>query len=213
MWEIKIDSREDKDLKKLFSLITEHEYEECELTCADYALFFDGKPAIGIERKRIDDLFSSIKDSRIFHQIDLMIDVYDVNYLAISRSIDDYIYEDQITFNTVMGALASIITRRDVNIIWFEEDDHLITCVEKIFTKIMEGKYNDINTQRSKSTGFIDTEYYALIKIPFVHHTMAMELLEKYDKIEDIKHADEEELKEITGIGDKRSTELKEVLA
>lgn len=212
MWEIKIDSREDEDIKKLFGMITEDDYEVTELTCGDYALFFDGEPAVGVERKRVDDLFSSIKEGRIFHQVDLMIDIYDVNYLAVSRSIGDYIYEDRITFNTVMGALGSIVTRRDFNLIWFEEDDHLVTTVNKIFQKVKEGKYNDINTQRSSSTGFLNSKYYSLIKIPFVHHRMAMELLEKYDEIEDIKSANEEDLKEITGIGEKRSKELKKVI-
>lgn len=211
-WVVKIDEREPDDLKKLYGLITDKKYEITELTSADYALYFNDRPIVGIERKRVDDFFSSIKDNRLFHQCDLMIDIYDVNYLAFSKSIDDYIYNDRITMESVMGAIASVVVRRDINLIWFEEDDHFINCIDKIFTKVIEGKFNDIEIKRRKSNGFINSDYYNLIKIPFINNDMAEDMLEKYDDLEGLSKLSKDELMQFDGVGEKRSKELKEVL-
>ena len=212
LWKIYLDNREPSELQTLFGLLCEKDYEVKSLLAGDFALYFDDKPAVGVERKRVDDLFQSIKDGRIFKQVDLMIDVYDVCYLAISRSIDDYIHNDNINLNMVMGTIASIVTRRDVNLIWFESDDHLITCVLKIFEKIMEGKYNDIEVARRKSDGFLSSDYYSLIKMPYIHHNSAMKLLKMFGDLEGVKNASVKELMKIKGIGKKRSKELKRVL-
>lgn len=212
LWKIYLDRREPKELRTLFDLMIDVDYEVTNLLAGDFALYYDDEPAVGIERKRIDDLFKSIKNGRIFKQIDLMIDIYDVVFLAISRKIDDYIYNNNINLNTVMGTIASIVIRRDVNLIWFESDDHLITCVLKMFEKIKEGKYNDIEVARRKSSGFMNSEYYALIKIPFITHRIAIDLLNEFNDKNGVKNAPIEELVKIKGIGNKRAKELKEVI-
>jgi len=212
-WNIKIDKREPDDIIKLFKMMCPDEYEITieNLTCGDYSLYYKDKPVVGIERKRIDDLFKSIKDSRIFHQADLMIDYYDINYLAITKNLEEYIYKSDMTMSNIMGTIGSLVVRRDINLLWFQEEDHFVHAIIKIFEKIMEGKYNDINVVR-RDSDFINSDYYNLIKIGWVNKDMAKDLIDEYNDINTIYNAPEEELKKIKGIGDKRVKELKNIL-
>jgi len=212
-WVIKVDKREPKDMRKLFTMMCPDEYNVSveHMTCGDYALYYKQIPVAGIERKRVDDLFNSIKDNRVFKQADLMIDYYDINYLAITKNLEDYIFKSEMTMSNIMGTLGSLVVRRDINLLWFQEEDHFVHAVIKIFEKIMEGKYDDVNVVR-RDSDFIDSDYYNLIKIGWMNKDMAKTLLDEFDNIEDIYNAPDDELKDIRGIGDKRVEELKQIL-
>lgn len=210
-WSIKLDIREPGEIKELSYGICKYEYEVDTLLSGDFALFYEDKPVVGVERKGAKDFVDSIRDGRIFKQVDLMKDVYEVNFIAISGSIGDELYDTDIPMSVIMGTIASLVTRRGVNILWFDYDDHLVDCIFLIFEKIMDGKYDDIEVGRKKAD-FISFPYYSLIKIPFVHNSMANELLTRFDSLEEIADAEKDELLKVKGIGEKRYKELKEVL-
>ncbi|MGV9142256.1 MAG: ERCC4 domain-containing protein [Promethearchaeota archaeon] len=206
MWTIKIDVREPSDIIKLFELLCPDNFnvEKAKLVCGDYALFYNEEPVVGIERKEISDLFESIKDNRLFHQVDLLIDYYDICYLGITKNLEDKIFKSEMDMNMIMGSLSSVVVRRDINLLWFQEEDHFIQATIKIFEKISEGKYNDVNVKR-RDSDFVDTDYYHLIKIPWMNNERAEKLLDKFGDLDGILSSTKRELMEIKGIGKKRS--------
>lgn len=209
-WLFKYDSREPDEVKELTRAFCEYECEVETLMSGDFALFYKEEPVVGVERKSAKDFIDSIRDGRIFKQTDLMKDVYQINFIAVSGSIGDYLYDTEMSMSVIMGTIASLITRRGINVLWFDYDDQLIECILAMFKKITEGKYKDIEVGRKAE--FVSYPIYTLVKMPFVSSRMANDLLEKFGSIENIAVADKAELMEINGIGKKRYKELKEVL-
>lgn len=207
-WAVFVDKREPRDILELCDCLSPIEYKVVNLLCGDFALYYNNIPVVGIERKEIKDLLLSIKDKRIFLQSDMMKGSYDINYIAISGSLGDEIYDSNLSTSVVMGTISSLIVRRGMNIIWFERDDHLVECVFGIFEKIIDGKYDDIETSRSFGSRFKSFPYYTLIKIPFINNKIAEELLERFGTIEQIKEASKDELMEIKGLGPVKSEKL-----
>lgn len=209
-WTFKLDSREPPEVKELTDLLCEYKYEVATLPSADMALFYSDIPVIGVERKSSKDFIDSIRDGRVFRQADMMKGFYQVSFIAVSGSIGDYLYDTEIPMSVIMGTIASLVTRRNINILWFDYDDQLVDCILYMFKKITEGKYDDVKVGREAE--FISYPIYTLVKIPFVSSVMANDLLEKFGSIDDIAKAEKDELMEIKGIGEKRYKELKEVL-
>jgi len=212
-WYCYVDTREPDTIMELLNLY-DLDFEQNTLTSADFALYYSNEPIVGIERKTISDLVNSIINKRLFSQLDRMNKMYKVNVLAISGTMTEY--EDmmlkrrrKVRTQTIMGTLASAMTRNGCNIMWFEHDDYLVDCLCRMFKKVMQGKYGKIRSTNAK--GFEAKPESTLMIVPGIRLETAQRLIERFGTIKDIAMADKEELKEVKGIGDSRAQKIKEL--
>lgn len=213
-WQAYWDSREQEPIPSLVEVM-ENDLRKKALDSGDFALYLDGDPIIGIERKKIGDLVNSIKDKRIFKQADRMRKRYQVSILMIRgtlKSYEEMMWNRGKTVKTsvIMGTLTSLMVRNGMNLMWFESDDYLVDAIDRIFTKVKEGKVGQIRSTNVRQLRSRPCQ--TLMAVPGITYSVARSLIDEFGNIEAIKQASVEELCEIYGIGEKRADSLRRLL-
>jgi len=133
--QIQIDDREDGVLINILTNISEQDGFKVKvkrLKTGDY-VFQD----VAIERKTINDFIGSILDGRLKSQITRMNEKFKYNYVLVSGLISK---RENKEFNdhAILGMLASLLVKSNVNVIMLENDKDLIYFVNRLFNKHRE---------------------------------------------------------------------------
>ncbi len=187
-----IDDREDRRVVSLISkypTIIENE----RLICADYVL----SDRVAIERKTDSDFQSSLMDGRLFTQASEIGKKYQCAIIAIiGKNFDKKLIK------AINGAIISLSVDFHLPIMFFDNDEKFALFLFEVAKREQfHHKRNvAVNSQR-KPTDIQKEIQFIVESLPGIGPVTAQQLLAKFQTIENLMTANEEQLKEVAGIG------------
>jgi ERCC4-type nuclease len=205
---IQIDSREDSQLSRhVIDLCDKQkiEYEKIWLEIGDYII-----GDCCIEAKSAADFLQSVRNNRIFNQLDNMDRAYNKNIILIYGTLDDAIaYLDRTNYNSIkwrtklkkkfVGALTSIALHTDVKPVWvdsYRTASHIILATVAHIDKELI-----IHKELPKKIRTDDVRVDVLSEIKGVSVDKAKALLSTFESIAEISMATNSAICKIDGIG------------
>ena len=206
-----IDKREKSNLAELIikrAKLMHIPYDYVWLEIGDYVL--QTEPSVCFEAKSIQDFLGSVRNNRLFNQIDNMQDAYDINTVLIHGHIEDAVgYLDLIDSNNirwknklkgmVCGAIASINIHTNTRCLWVPSLDEAAHIVMASCSQVKKPLI--IKKQLPKKTRSDDVRVDVLVGIDGISAKKARELLSKHGSIDELASCTIEELIKIKGIG------------
>jgi Fanconi anemia group M protein len=195
-----IDSRE-KNSKVLFFLKKEGiDLEFKKLDCGDYIL----SDRVAVEYKKGDDLLSSIIDGRLFEQLGLLTNAYQIPILLIEGFPTGGIHPEAIA-----GALSSFMIDFGVNIIQTQNSEESATILKRITMREQKTKKRRIQIRKAvKMSNPNEYAIQVLGSFPGINRTLASRLLETFGTISNVINAPLEELEKVEGLGPIKSKKI-----
>ncbi|BCU70628.1 3'-flap repair endonuclease Xpf [Stygiolobus caldivivus] len=181
------------------------------LSVADYVI----SEKIGIERKSVTDLVSSVFDKRFFDQLSRLKEVYEKPVLLIEGKLD-YIKNITDRWNAISAAIISAVFDLDIKVIYSmtKRDSAYILykIADKAFSSPQDNQKGVINLHdKPKFENLRDMQLYVIESLPYVGSKLAPKLLEKFGSIEEVCKASVSELEKVIG-SRKRAEEIYKVL-
>ena len=212
-----IDKREKSNLAELIikrANLMHIPYEYVWLEIGDYVL--QTEPSVCFEAKSVQDFLGSVRNNRLFNQIDNMQDAYDINTVLIHGHIEDAIgYLDILPSlpignnnnirwknklkGMICGAIASINIHTETNCLWVPSIDEAAHIVMASCSQVKKPLI--IKKQLPKKTRSDDVRVDVLVGIDGISAKKARELLSKHGSIDELASCTIEELIKIKGIG------------
>jgi len=218
-----VDDRE-KHLAGLLEGVCE-EIAFVQLPIGDY-LFTSEDGALLIERKTINDFFSSVRSNRLWDQLLRMMKVEQVLGYAVKRrmcvihgNFKDYLnmvdYGSQTDllkhWSQLMGAFFEVIYVYNTPIIHAESDEALKAFMRILVKRELSGKNDklpDGKWYRKPARADLpvkDRKRYILAALPYIGDTLSKSLLQHFKTISEVASASVEELQEVPKIGKKKA--------
>lgn len=165
---------------------------------------------IAIERKTTKDFQESIADKRLYAQAKNLVEEFKKPVMIIEGT---NIYSGLIQANAVRGALASIAIDFSIPIIPTNSEEDTAAMIYRIAKResVNEKKPIQIRTEK-KPLELEEQQLFIIESLPNIGPVNAKKLLEKFNTVENIINASEEDLMEVEGIGKKIASEIKKVL-
>jgi len=215
MLKIYMDYRE----PKIDALLENFDVEIANLPVGDYLLQM-GDYGVLVERKSSLDFVSSIKNNRLWDQMQRMLADEVMNIfikrraLVIHGFLSDPLFSSGFGWNHIMGALMEIQYKYRIPVFYAEDDDALVEFFRILAKREIEGKnegeiekrWSRIPPKRFMSER--EWKLYVLSSFPNIGPKLAEELLERFGTIEKIARANILELKKIPGVGEKKAKSL-----
>jgi Fanconi anemia group M protein len=178
-----------------------------ELAAGDYVVSED----VAIERKTAADFLQSLIDKRLFEQIIKLKEAYEKPIIIIEG---ESLYGlRNIHQNAIRGALASIVVDYNLPILWSKEAEETAKLIYAVINRCQSLREPSFSLKKGKLPSNISEIQERLISsLPQVNHVLARRLLQTFKKPINIFNSSEEDLKKVSGIGDKKVKLIKEVL-
>lgn len=159
------------------------------------------------EHKQPEDFVSSVKDGRLFSQIEKMKMNYERSYILVSGSLTDLI-EVGMAYNSVIGSLTSCFAR-GCPVIFCDSYENLCAIVKNLSEKLVDNK--DRSTTEIKLP--IKNDSLRLVcSLPGISQKKGQALLDKFGSPMAIFGASIDELMEVDKIGIKIANKIKLIL-
>ena len=204
-----VDNRESqssvlRELKGKDILVLEQQLEIGDYICSD---------RVGIERKRIDDFLASIKDQRLFRQIENLTKCFERPLLILEGNPELLFLERNIHPNVIRGVLASLAIDYKIPIIWTQNAEETAKQIFWIAYREQVKEKRGVQIRSNKKASSLSEEQeYLIAGLPGISTTRARQLLKKFKTPEKVFTATEKRLLKLEGFGEKRIRKLKEVL-
>lgn len=181
------------------------------LEIGDYVI--QTEPSICIEAKSTADFLQSVRNKRVFNQIDNMDREYDENFIIIYGNLDEavsYLGNNTMTLkqsiawrnkmkSTFVGALSSISIHTDIKPIWVENHKVAANIIAAIYENV--DKKLIIQKELPKKIRTDDVRIDILTQIKGISIEKAKQLLKEFGSIAELTHVKIEDLYKIEGIG------------
>jgi len=164
---------------------------------------------IGIERKTTADFAASLANGRLFQQVAALKAVFRKPLLLIEG---DRASIDGIRPQAVQGALTSISVRWFVPILWSQDTEETAYMLFLIARQNVDLRQRWQPVSIKKPTTKRELQHRMLKTIPHVGQHRAALLLDRFGSLERLMTADENELRQIKGIGKKRAILIQQLL-
>ncbi len=159
-----------------------------------------------IERKTREDLENSIIDGRLFFQLEELLKEREKVILIVEGEK----WEERIRKDALMAALSSFIVR-NVSVIFTENvEESAKFLVWLAVKKENHGKEKPLIGKKNKGKEKIAIQLFQTL--PGVSVKISKELIRKFKSFKNLANASEKELREVEGIGKKKSRLIVEVL-
>jgi Fanconi anemia group M protein len=202
--EIVVDDRENSVAKKLSKMDVNVDKQRLEV--ADFLVSED----TAVERKQAEDFVDSILDSRLFDQIIEMQDYS--NPILIIEGDNLYSHRD-VHPNAIRGALATVAIDYGMAVLWSDGNKDTAELLNSLAKREQEDKDKNIAVRADKSpTTDKELQKYVVGGLPGVNTKIAERLLKEFDTIQSVYTASFEELKTVEGIGEKKASEIRELI-
>lgn len=204
---IYVDSRErDKRILEVLNVLgAEIKFQQLEV--GDYVCSQD----VVVERKTTDDLLTSIIDQRLFTQLNEMQRNYAKPLMIIEGT--DLFEKRNMHPNAIRGVLASIVLDYSVPILWTKNKEETAAQIFWIAKREQFGYNNSITIRAKKKLKTMrEKQKYLLAGIPKVSSKVAERLLVEFETPEKVFCANEEELEEVSGIGEALAKGIRKLL-
>ena len=192
-----VDSRE-KNSKILFYLKKEGiELDFKQLDNGDYIL----SDRVAIEYKKGEDLLSSIIDGRLFEQLGSITNAYQIPILLIEGFPSGGIHPEAIA-----GALSSFMIDFGVSIIQTQSSEETAAILKRIAMREQKTKKRPAMIRKAMRISNPKENLVQVISsFPGINRTLASRMLEDFTSIKGVVNSSAEELKDIEGLGPKKS--------
>ncbi len=163
-----------------------------------------------IEKKVTKDFIQSITDKRLFTQLKAMKDNFEKPILIIEGEESLYGY---LQPNIIRGALAAITVDLSIPIIWTRDLADTAGLVYWIAKREQIDEKREVSLRNKKVPETVkERQEYLISSLPDISSVRAKDLLKHFKTPQKIFNADEKELKEVRGVGEKIAKKTKEVL-
>ncbi len=223
-FKVYVDSREPTNMQEMIEKLFPQKVEIVMLNVGDYIFDFI-RYAVVVERKSIDDFVNSIRNNRIWEQLQKILNFKEFNSKEVRRRIlliegtfDQFMPDSQFLsdkqknrfYASMMGALQQIIFVYHVPIIFADNQVALKQFFRILVEREKNGKNDTLPSARwtkeeTKISGEVDYRIIMLSSIPTIGPQLAKNLLRRYRSIKNIVNATKESLAKVPGIGMKRA--------
>lgn len=176
------------------------------LPAGDYVI----NESIGVERKTTSDFITSIIDRRLFNQIERLKSKYPHTILIIEGN-DLYNISD-MSKEAIKGAIYSLAVCWQLPVIFTEDYHETARFLVAAGRQNLQTKKNVLYRTSSKPKSKEKRQLFILQGLPGIGPSLAQKLIDKFQSIEKIFSAPEEELITIKGIGKDKAKHLKEII-
>jgi len=176
------------------------------LDVADYLL----SDRVAVEHKTIRDFADSIIDGRLLSQLSNL-KKYERPLIVIEGEEDLYA-QRKIHPNAIRGVLATIIINYNIPIIQTKNYKETTNLFLMIARREADPSKKDFTLHTAKPLTDKELQEYIIGALPGVGGALAKPLLKKFKTIKNVVNAEEEELKEVELIGDKKARRIKEII-
>ncbi len=195
-----IDSNEPEDVaERLQGLGVEFEVRK--IAPGDYVL-----GPIGIERKTLNDFFSSLVKKRLFEQVQRLRDAYPQPLVILEGDLAEI-----STFKhpqSILGALLAIEITERVPILTTADKDQTAFLLSILWKRQDKGAAEYGLRHKPKGMSQDQRQRFLVEGLPSVGETLARNLLEHFGTVQAVFNAPEEELKKVAKIGDLKAAEI-----
>jgi len=182
---------------------------ELNLECGDFVC----SERVAVERKTVMDFIASIKDQRLFQQMERLLASFERPVLLIEGSQDKLFYENGMHGNSIRGALSSIAVDYRVPIIW---TGNARESAEQIFwmanREQVLGSHELSIRPGAKKPGIKEAQEFIIAGLPGISNVRARKLLEHFKSPAAVFTSTEKELSEAPGVGKKTAKAIRAVL-
>src|SRR3989338_1203436 len=203
-----VDTRENKNIVKHledFGSIVEVK----QLLVGDYVC----SERIIIEKKTTSDFINSIKDQRLFEQIQELKNSVEKPVLMIEGNPELLFYESNMHPNAIRGVLSSIAIDNNIPILWTANTKESAGMIHWIARREQDDMKKEIQI-RAKTTPFSDANHQEFIVagLPNVSNVLSRRLLKKFKTVKKIFSAKPEQLMKVEGIGEEKAKKIWEMI-
>ena len=195
-----IDSNEPEDVaERLRDLGVEFEVRK--IAPGDYVL-----GPVGIERKTLNDFFSSLVKKRLFEPVQRLRDAYPQPLVILEGDLAEI-----STFKhpqSILGALLSIETTERVPVLTTANKDQTALLLSILWKRQDKGAAEYGLRHKPKGMTQDQRQRFLVEGLPNVGETLARNLLEHFGTVQAVFNAPEEELKKVAKIGDLKAAEI-----
>jgi len=193
-------------IKELIEMNVELKLEA--LPNADYIL----SSRVGVEFKTVEDFVQSIIDGRLLQQIKNLKNNFERPLLVI-EGIEDIYSVRNVHANAIRGMLAAITVSYGVPILYtknFKDTAQLFNIIAKREQE-ETGKDFSLHPEK-KNLSIKEQQEYIISSLPGVGSGLAKPLLKYFKSVKNVINAEQKELKEVEGIGEKKAEKIKEIV-
>ncbi|ELZ57633.1 MULTISPECIES: DEAD/DEAH box helicase [unclassified Haloferax] len=200
-----LDSNIARSLSKREDLTTRLET----LAVGDYVL----SDRVAVERKSVSDFLDTLTggDRSIFEQIADLTRHYARPLLVIEGR---GLYEERnIHPGAIRGALSSVAVDFNVSVLFTEDEDDTAELLATIATREQTDRERTVSVHGGKSAKTLDEQQeYVVSAIADIGPVTARTLLEAFGSVEAVMTANEDDLKEVRGVGQVTAERIREVV-
>ncbi len=161
---------------------------------------------VGIERKTLYDFFNSLVRKRLFEQVQRLRDAYPQPLVILEGDLAEI-----STFKhpqSVLGALLALEITERVPVLTTADKDQTALLLSVLWKRQEKGA-SEYGLRHKPKTMTLDQRQRFLIEgLPSVGDTLARNLLERFGSVRSVFNASEDELKQVSKIGDVKATEI-----
>lgn len=179
-----------------------------QLDVGDYVL----SDRVAAERKTASDFISSVKDQRMFSQLESLSKSYEKPLMIIEGS-PEMLFGNGLHPNSVRGALSSIAIDLGIPVIWTRNPKETAAQLYWIARREQEDLGRNVQIRSFSMDAPLHKHQEFLVSgLPFINAVMSRRLLEKFGTPRRLFAASEEQLKEVEGIGEVKAGKIRELL-
>lgn len=199
------DSRENGCAKKLVEMGADVELKR--LDVADYIC----SSRVGVEIKTVEDFVSSIIDGRLLRQLNALKTSFERPVLIMEGEQDIYSVR-KVHPNAIRGMLATIAASYGIPIMRSANTAETAALILALAKREQKNEIGDFELHSKKPLTLKEQQEYVVSSLPGIEATLAKNLLRNFKTIKEIANADEEKLKNVEKIGDKKAADIRKVL-
>ncbi|RDZ66239.1 Hef nuclease [Haloferax sp. Atlit-12N] len=179
------------------------------LAVGDYVL----SDRVAVERKSVSDFLDTLTggDRSIFEQVADLTRHYARPLLIIEGR--DLYEERNIHPGAIRGALSSVAVDFNVSVLFTEDEDDTAEMLATIATREQTDRERTVSVHGGKSAKTLDEQQeYVVSAIADIGPVTARTLLEAFGSVEAVMTANEDDLKEVRGVGQVTAERIREVV-
>ncbi|WP_158613661.1 ERCC4 domain-containing protein [Sulfodiicoccus acidiphilus] len=166
-----------------------------QLTVADYVL----AEGVGLERKSVRDLASSVFDGRLFDQAERLSESYRKAFLLIEGDLG--LLERYVSnFKAIDLAVASVVADYDLRLVYSRDQEESAQILKKLAEKLQEGRASNISLHsKPKLSTLREKQLYLLQSLPNVGPKLSQRILDRFPTLAEFFEAPLPKLEEVLG--------------
>jgi len=178
------------------------------LSTADFII----SSRVGIERKTPKDFIDSIIDKRLLHQLKDLKENFERPLIIIEGDEDIY-SQRKIHPNAIRGMLATITISYGIPIIQTKSSQETAELIKSIALREQNKEDRDIGVRTDrKPLTTKEQQEFIIESLPGVGPSLAKSLLSEFKTVKNIINSEENQLKKINQLGDKKVKEIIRIL-